>query len=342
MSPALTSVTAFTAGFDVPASRFRVRQFIEPLAGLGVRITERWGLGAYPPPLVATRPFWAAASVGARIPGLLASRRSDVTLFQRELLSTLVTLERLARAPRVLDVDDAIWLSRGGRAARRLAKWCDLVICGNSYIAEHFSPWNPRITVLPTAVDTDRYVPRTSTVGELPVIGWIGTSSNFPYLVGIEPALAAVLAARPDASVLIVSDRAPQLRALPPGRWRFQRWSAEREVADIQSMAVGLMPLADTPWARGKCSFKMLTYMACGVPAVVSPVGMNADVLAEGRVGLGVTGTSEWVEALCGLLDSADARREIGREGRRVAEARFSVRVVAPRLAALLKGVAGR
>jgi glycosyltransferase involved in cell wall biosynthesis len=85
----------------------------------------------------------------------------------------------------------------------------------------------------------------------------------------------------------------------------------------------------------------MLTYMACGVPVVVSPVGMNVDVLAEGRVGLAAARTREWIDALCGLLDSAGARREMGREGRRVAEERFSVRVVAPRLAALLKGVAG-
>jgi glycosyltransferase involved in cell wall biosynthesis len=105
-------------------------------------------------------------------------------------------------------------------------------------------------------------------------------------------------------------------------------------------MTVGLMPLANTPWAHGKCSFKMLTYMACAVPVVVSPVGMNADVLAEGEMGVAAVTTAEWVDALCDLLDSAEVRRAMGREGRRVAEESFSVRVLAPRLAALLKGVA--
>jgi glycosyltransferase involved in cell wall biosynthesis len=336
----VTRVTAFTAGFDAPGSRFRIRQFIEPLAQLDVAVVERWGLGAYPPAHVWMWPLWLPGALAARFPGVIASHGGDVTLFQRELLSTVATLECLTRRPRVLDVDDAIWLNRGGRSARRLANWCDLIICGNSYLAENFSRWNSRIALQPTAVDTDRYTPGASAGDSAPVIGWIGTSSNLPYLEAIEPALSAVLEARPTATVLVVSDREPRLQTLRPGRWRFNRWSSKREVADIQSMTVGLMPLANTPWAHGKCSFKMLTYMACAVPVVVSPVGMNADVLAEGEMGVAAVTTAEWVDALCDLLDSAEVRRAMGREGRRVAEESFSVRVLAPRLAALLKGVA--
>jgi glycosyltransferase involved in cell wall biosynthesis len=336
----VTRVTAFTGGRDTPASRFRIRQYIAPLASLDVQLVEHGGLGAYPPRQRWVRPAWAAAALAARLPGLIASYRSDVTLFQRELLSTFATLERFSRSPRVLDVDDAIWLYRGGRAARAVAKRCALVICGNAYIAEHMASWTPRVALLPTAVDTDRYRPNPhETLSSETVLGWMGTSSNFAYLTAIEPALAAVLEARPEALLLIVSDRSPALPTLPAHRWRFRRWTAEREVADLQSMAVGLMPLADTPWARGKCSFKMLSYMACGLPVVVSPVGMNCDVLSRGLVGLAATTKAEWVDALVALIDDLDARRAYGREGRRVAEGAFSVRTLAPQLASLLTGV---
>jgi glycosyltransferase involved in cell wall biosynthesis len=332
-------VAAFTGGRNVPSAKFRVRQYVEPLARTGVRLREHpAALGVYPPARTVLRPLWAAATLGARLPSILGSRAADVTLLQREMLSTFVTLEPLTRSPRVLDVDDAIWLGGEGRAAKRLAEMSELVICGNGYIAEHFSVWNRRTALLPTAVDTDRYRPGASPSAEAPVIGWMGTSSNFPYLERLEPALGAALHARPEARLRIVSDRAPHLPSLPPERWRFVPWSESREIADLQAMTIGLMPLDDAPWARGKCSFKMLTYMACAVPVVVSPVGMNVDVLAEGVVGLAATTTAQWTDAMVSLLDDAAARRAMGAEGRRVAETRYSVHVVAPQLAALLTG----
>lgn len=337
----MTTVTAFTAGFGLPGSRFRIGQFVPVLAAHGVTLTEHHGLGSYPPARRWLRPLWAPAALAARLPGVLASHRTDVTLFQRELISTLATIERFTHAPRVLDVDDAIWLSSKGRAASRLAGWCDLVICGNSFLAEHFGRWTRRTALLPTAVDTDRYAVRSTEIGGNGlVVGWMGTSSNFDYLQRIEGALAAALEARPAARVLIVSDRRPSLPALPPARWTYHPWSADREVADLQSMTIGLMPLDDTPWARGKCSFKMLTYMACGVPVVVSPVGMNVDVLAAGSVGLAASTPAEWRDALISLLDDEHARRTMGAAGRTVAENRYSVRVLGPQLAALLSGAA--
>jgi glycosyltransferase involved in cell wall biosynthesis len=198
-----------------------------------------------------------------------------MVMLQREMISSHLTLERFTPSPRVLDVDDAIHLLRGGDFARKLAQISDRVIAGNSYLAEWYSAWNRDVVILPTAVDADRYVPAPAVGRDMIVIGWIGTSANFGYLETLAPALARVVAEHPHVHIKIVSDRAPAFSALAPDRWSFVKWGEASEISDIQSMDIGIMPLADSPWARGKCSFKMLQYMACGLPVVVSPVGMG-------------------------------------------------------------------
>jgi glycosyltransferase involved in cell wall biosynthesis len=261
-----------------------------------------------------------------------------VTLLQRELLSTLVTLEPLTKTPRILDVDDAIFLERQGRTARRLAQLCDRVICGNTFLADWFSTWNRDTVVVPTAVDSDRYLPVKRARGDAElVMGWIGTHGNIKYLRTVEPALRRVMDAVPGARLRVVSDRPPDLSDLAPGRVDFVRWSERSEVANIQAMDVGLMPLEDSPWARGKCSFKMLQYMSCGLPVVVSPVGMNAEVLRLGECGVAASTETQWVDGLIALLESPELRSRLAAEGRRVVEAAFSVRVVAPQLARCLR-----
>src|SRR5882724_6748799 len=132
----MIKVVAFTAGRNVPGSRFRVRQYVQALRAHGVELQEHFPRsGSYPPAGKLIRPFWAMGSLASRLPGVLASHRHDVTLFQREMLSTLFTLEPFTKKPRVLDVDDAIWLNRRGSSfAPRLAEISDSVICGNSFL----------------------------------------------------------------------------------------------------------------------------------------------------------------------------------------------------------------
>lgn len=332
-------VAAFTGGRDVPSARFRVRQYIEPLVETGIHVNEFCApLSSYPPRNRLLRPAWAVASLSSRLPGMLQSWRYDLTLLQREILSTLMTLEPLSKRPRVLDVDDAIWLYRGGDTAVQLARRCEGVICGNSFLAEHFSQWNARVTIIPTAVDTFRYMPSAGRDSrEKVAIGWIGTSSNYKYLYQVAACLASVLKQRPDAVLRVVSDTRPIFPAIPPDRVEFVQWSLESEVREIQNMAIGIMPLEQSVWARGKCSFKMLQYMACGVPVVVSPVGMNAEVLAMDSIGIGASTREEWVEGLLHLLSQPDERTRMGLNGRSVVEEHFSVAAVLPRLSRTLR-----
>jgi glycosyltransferase involved in cell wall biosynthesis len=332
------TVAAFTGGLRVPSARFRIRQFVPMLSRHGISVEEMpAAFGAFPPKNRAIRPLWALLTLLQRVPDVLRSHNYDVVLLQREMLATFSTLEQFTKAPRVLDVDDAIFLYKRGQVAKRLAKLSALIICGNEYLAAWFSRWNANVRILPTSIDTERYRPAVKGENnESVVIGWIGTSSNLGYLVGIEDALRNVLTARPQARLRIISDERPRFRSMPSNLVEYMPWDETTEIGDIQSMDIGIMPLEDTDWTRGKCSFKMLQFMACGVPVVVSPIGMNAQVLAKGLVGVGASSETDWTDALIELVDSRTDRVRLGATGRTVVERDFSLDAIAPRLAECL------
>ena len=172
-------------------------------------------------------------------------------------------------------------------------------------------------------------------------IGWSGSRSTLPHLEALEGPLGDLLAERPDVRLLVVSDRAPRLDRLPAGRWRFEAWSADREVNLMQRMDVGLMPLPESDWARGKCALKMLLYMSIGIPVVASPVGVAAEILGKGDVGLAATSQEEWFAALRRLAADRAAAARMGEAGRRVVEREFAVKVNAGRLEGIFREVAG-
>ncbi|MFH1177494.1 MAG: glycosyltransferase family 4 protein [Acidobacteriota bacterium] len=348
-------VAALTGGWNEPSARFRVRQHIAPLAEQGIQVRELvpaiarhahfpgWPASvrlAWAPPLWAA---WQAAKLAARLPGIAASYRHDLTWLERGLLPGWPSLEPLLRRPLVLDVDDAIWLQPpfGRAAAQMLARRAAVVIAGNAHIAEWFGAHARDVRVVPTAVDSRMLISRpggTAGTGRF-VVGWIGTSWNFPYLTMIETALGRFLAVH-DAELLIVADRPPALAALPAGKLRFRQWSLEEETAFFAAVDVGLMPLADDDWARGKCALKMLQYMACGIPAVVSPVGVAQEILSQGEVGFGPARDGEWSEVLETLQRDQALRRRLGAAGRLLVERSYSVDVVAAQLAAIFHALA--
>lgn len=336
-------VTAITAGRAVPSAWFRAGQLQPALAGHGIDV--RWlpaRVSKYPPARRWLRPFWAPAALLSRLGPATASWGGDVTWLVREMVSTLVTLEPFTRRPRVFDVDDAIWLARGSRFAARLASSSDLVIAGNAFLAEWFSRFNRSVRVVPTAVDTDRFKPATRAEhGDRVVLGWSGTSGNLRFLNTVEPALKEVMERSANVFLRVVCDAAPDLPTLPPDRVEFVKWSRSNEAESLRGMSVGLMPLDDSDWSRGKCAYKMLLYMATGIPVVSSPVGMNAEVLAAGEVGLPATTTGDWIDALTALASDAGQRRRLGLTGRNVVEQGYSIRVIAPRIAALMRDVSG-
>jgi glycosyltransferase involved in cell wall biosynthesis len=319
-----------------------VRQYIPRLGPLGVEVSEFIArFESYPPEGGYLRPLWAVATLAERLPAVARSYGFDLTLLQREMVSTFVTFEPLTKKPRVLDVDDAIWLHPRGTFFRRLARLCTGVLCGNAYIADAVSKWNREVRIVPTGVDTERFRPVSAGAeGTRPVIGWSGLPAGFPYLLSIDRPLAVVLKRNPEVRLRIVSRQYPAFEHVPREKVEFIEWSEAVEVETIQGMTIGLMPLDETPWSLGKCSYKMLLYLSCGVPAVVSPFGMNAEVLAKGPVGIGPRTEDEWIEAIESLLTDPVRAKEMGRSGREAVLANYSLDVITPVLAAHLKAFA--
>jgi glycosyltransferase involved in cell wall biosynthesis len=284
--------------------------------------------------------LWLLAKLTTRVPGLIGSYRADAVWLSRELLPGYFTLEGLMKRPIVFDVDDAVWLGKpfGQKAAKEVALRSETVIAGNNYIAEWFSSYAKDVVVVPTAVDTDRYTPSEGgDFGDCYVVGWIGTGANLKYLKAIEGSLNRFLKDSNDRRLLVVSDTPPQLLSIDPTQIIYVPWSRENEVRMIQNMNVGLMPLEDAPWVRGKCSFKMLQYMACGKPVVVSPVGMNVDVLDMGHLGEAATTNEEWYAALTELSRDEALSSQMGAMGRKVVTENYSTEIITRRLAAVFR-----
>ncbi len=218
---------------------------------------------------------------------------------------------------------------------------------------EAFAPEraDPAVRVVPTVIDTVRYAPPARRHGRgtdraegddgsgrtVPTIGWIGTHSTLPYLESLLPALARLQRSR-EVRVLVVCNRPPQARH--GARIEFRPWQADAEVDYLHDMSVGVYPLPDDPWTRGKCGFKAIQYMACGVPVVASPVGVLPEILDHGGAGLLATDEAEWCGAIERLLDDDALRDTLARKGRERVVARYSVTAMAERMAELLTRLA--
>lgn len=276
---------------------------------------------------------------------LLRARRFDVVVVEKELFPFLPAVaERLLRllgVRYVVDYDDALFhrydrhasaLVRGllGRKIDSVMRHAAIVVAGNEYLAERARQAGaPRIEVIPTVVDTERYQPLAHVANETPVVGWIGTPKTSRYLKPLVPVFEALQDKMP-VRFIAVGARPVDFEGTPVEAWP---WSEETEVESIQQFDIGIMPLDDSPWERGKCGYKLLQYMACGLPVVASPVGVNREIVTPEENGLLANTADEWKHALGGLLQADESiRQSIGREGRQRVEEWYSLKALAPRV----------
>lgn len=245
-------------------------------------------------------------------------------------------------APRfVLDVDDAIFLQFPDKL-RELISWSDHVIVSNPPLAQYVSQYHNRITEIPTCVSLANYPirPTPAQPSQVPTIGWMGTPSNLPFLSICAPALRR-LAREYTFQLLVISNDEQPLRAID---WTgvnltFEKWNKSNEVSRLHQMDIGLMPLPnDQEWMRYKAATKLVQYMAIGIPAVASPIGVNADILKDSRVGLAAQTDDDWFEALRTLITHPDLRVSMGLQGRKLVESKFCAEANLDKLEKVLTG----
>lgn len=327
----------------VPGQRFRIEQWEGVLAERGIDCTY---IPFADPALmrVLFSPGHTLAKVGGVLRGWLRQSRSlrslprpDAALvFRAASLAGPPVLERsLVRrgVPFILDFDDAIFMLHSTKANRwfswlklpgKTQTLCQLsshVTVGNAYLAGWARVHNPNVTIIPSSVDLKLFSPHRRGLSSDVVVGWTGSHTSQTYLEPVAPMLRRFLASSPRARLRVHSDKPPSLPGIAH-EWR--AWSPQTEVAEISQFDVGIMPMPDDSWSRGKCSMKALLYMAAGSAAVCSAVGHNLEVIQHGVNGLLATSEADWVDALSRLVDDEALRNRLGAAGRVTVENRFS------------------
>lgn len=337
--------------------RFRVAQFAPYLRSVGIDVTIRPFYSAelfrvvYQPGRMLRKALMFAGLIGKRLLQLFTVRRYDLVFLYREAIPAGPPIvERMIHrlgVPIVHDFDDAIFLpavseanrslaflKNPGRVAEVLALSRSATV-GNEFLAQFARRYNRDVTVLPTVVDTSKFVPRPDrTAHAVPVVGWIGSPTTYRYLLGISDVLREV--ARRHEFILRVSG-AGQPVDIPGVRTEEAPWSMAEEVRLFNGLDIGVYPLTDDDWSRGKCGFKAIQCMACGVPVVAAAVGVNREIITDGVDSFLASTPDEWVEKLSRLLTDRDLRARMAAAGRATIETRYSLTVTAPALAGVLR-----
>jgi hypothetical protein len=237
----------------------------------------------------------------------------------------------------IFDFDDALFVQNPVKidALIALSKLC---ICGNTYLAEYTRRINPNTVIIPTAIETRKFIAKDSKNSDLITIGWTGTSGNYAFFSNeLKQALKNILSENRSVRFLFICDHRPDLSFDFP--YDFIRWNPETEVADLQQIDIGLMPLEDSAWTKGKCGFKLIQYGAIGITSIASPIGVNPDVVLDTQSGY-LTQNENWYELLNNLITNETLRKTMGENARKHINAHYSIQSNYPKLKdAILMGI---
>ncbi len=243
-------------------------------------------------------------------------------------------IAKVLRRKYIYDFDDAIWLPNYSKQHEKLQRlkfygkvkniirWADQVTVGNHFLKEFALKYNDNVSVIPTTIDLVNVHTLDCNHNSLPVnIGWTGTHTTLNYLEDLLPVLEE-LEKDYEFTFTVISNHPPNfyLKSL-----RFVQWNKETEIEDLAKIQIGLMPLEDNDWSKGKCGFKALQYMALGIPAVVSPIGVNTSIVEDGKNGYLCDNPTAWKNCLEKLIQSKELRMEIGKAGKITVRKHFSV-----------------
>lgn len=304
---------------NAPSTRLRLRDCLDRYRRLGVEAT-----------VLPTR----RSSIADRAGVIIQAARHDVVVLFKTLGFSELELVLLQRAnPRIVfDFDDAVMFRgqkhreplRGKNFKKflRTVKRSAAVVAGNDFLACFAEACGRPGIVLPTSIDLTKYNLKKYSDGRGLTVGWLGLSDGLPYLRHIQPALRRLTELFPGLRLKVVSDKPLQLDGVVVEN---ESWQFETEQANLTSFDIGIMPLWDSVWTRGKCGYKILQYMGVGTPVVASAVGANTDIITPGENGFLAKTQDDWVRAIGSLIENAEQRRNFGLRGRELVERRYSL-----------------
>jgi glycosyltransferase involved in cell wall biosynthesis len=339
------------------SSRYRTHLYLPYLRQQGHEITVAPLLSDfYIRRLYAQQPkpiFDVAWSFIRRAISLLGSSKYDLIWLEGEAFPWMPywidSMLFKSKIPYIVDYDDALFhrydqhpseLTRKilGKKIDLVMKNASLVIVGNKYLAQRtFNAGAKRVEIIPTVVDIDLYPCTEQPRGQTFTIGWIGSLSTARYLLDIESVLQH-FCREGKARLVIIGIRELALKGVDYEI--IQPWSEELEIEQMKSFDVGIMPLTDSLWERGKCGHKLIKYMAMCRPVVASPVGVNSEIVDHGINGLLASSREQWIEALTALQQDAELRQNMGHSGRKKVEHQYDLQINAPKLEELLREAA--
>lgn len=330
-----------------PGQRFRFEQYLDFLAENGYEcdfspiISEDDDKILYLNGKLLGKASIALKARNTRSQDVKNANQYDIIFIYREaLLTRSVRFERLfakSKAKIIFDFDDAIWLpnvSSGNRYLKFLKdpsktslilQFADMVFAGNSYLAAYAKKYCDSVKVIPTTIDTDYHKRSKKKSDDSKIcIGWTGTQTTLKYLDQLKGVFKSLTKQYGDRIYFkIICDRIWKCEGI---ELKNDSWQKEREIEQLEEIDIGLMPLTDDDWSKGKCGFKALQYMALETATVLSPVGVNKEIVEDGVNGFFANSESDWLRTLSLLIENSTLRNKLGREGRKTIEERFSVK----------------
>ena len=330
---------------EAPSQRFRFEQYISFFEDQGYSIefysflSDKTWKALYKEGSFFAKTFGMLGSFWRRFLLMFKLRSADLIFIHRE--ASMVgppmfewIIAKVLRKKYIYDFDDAIWLPNYSDSnarfqrlkaygkVKKIMKWAHVVSAGNEHLSNFAKQYNSNVRIIPTTIDLENvHTLSTNQQVEIPIIGWTGTHTTMNYLEEIVPILKE-LERTHNFIFRVISNQAPdfELKSL-----EFVKWNKESEIEDLAKINIGIMPLTDTIWAKGKCGFKGLQYMALEIPSVMSPVGVNTSIVDHGTNGFLCSSPEEWKQTLIQLLEDESLRVKIGKMGHQTVKERYSV-----------------
>lgn len=329
-----------------PSQRFRFEQYLEFFEENGFEITLEPFLGEKTWKILFSQGNYVRKFIGGlkgilnrlRVIGMI--HKFDLIFIHREASFIGPAIfekiyAKLARGRIIYDFDDAIWLLDVSEENKSLSwlkkpmKASDIiklsahVICGNNFLASFAKQYNPNVTVIPTTIDTNYHLPCNKILRNTTTIGWTGTNTTIKHFNSILPVFEKLYMKLGGKVKFALISNKPVPN--PPVPLEYIPWSKDSEIEDLCKFDIGIMPLPDNIWAKGKCGFKGLQYMALEIPTVMSPVGVNTEIISDGINGFLASTEEEWIEKLSLLVENPDLREKFGKMGRQTVVDKYSV-----------------